>query len=159
MDNEKENIIIIGAGPAGLSCAYYLLKYTDFKPVIIEASEFIGGISRTHIHNGNRMDLGGHRFFTKSEEVMNLWKEIFPVQTSPSKDEIMLGAKPCEDKTADPEINDNVFLKRKRISRIFFLKKFFDYPISFKPKTFINLGLINVLKAGIGFFIANISTN
>ena len=147
-------IIMLGAGPAGLACAYYFLKHTDFKPLIIEASEFIGGISRTHLYNGNRMDLGGHRFFTKSDEVMNLWKEIFPVQTSPSKDELMLGIKPNSDKSADPEVNDIVFLKRRRISRIYFLKKFFDYPISFKLQTFVNLGFINVLKAAIGFFIA-----
>ena len=75
-----DKVIIIGAGPAGLSVAYYLIKNTDLKPVIIEETPYIGGISRTHNHNGNRMDLGGHRFFSKSDEVLNFWKEIFPVQ-------------------------------------------------------------------------------
>ena len=78
MNECKRNAIIIGAGPAGLSCAYYLLKNSDIKPVILEESSYIGGISRTHYHNGNRMDLGGHRFFTKNDEVMKFWTEIFP---------------------------------------------------------------------------------
>lgn len=156
MDNRNEKVIIIGVGPAGLSTAYYILKNTDLKPIIIEESEYIGGISRTHKHNGNRMDLGGHRFFTKSDEVMNLWLELFPVQELPSKDQILLATdeqkKEWQGKTGiDPEKDDEMFLKRNRLSRIYFLKKFFDYPISFKPETFINMGFVNVLKAGFGY--------
>ena len=67
MSNEKKTAIIIGAGPAGLTAAYKFLKETDIKPIILEESEFIGGISRTAEHNGNRMDIGGHRFFTKNQ--------------------------------------------------------------------------------------------
>lgn len=156
MDNKKEKVIIIGAGPAGLSTAYYILKNTDLKPIIIEESEYIGGISRTHNHNGNRMDLGGHRFFTKSDDVMKLWLELFPVQELPSKDQILLATdeqkNEWQSKTGiDPEKDDEMFLKRNRLSRIYFLKKFFDYPISFKPETFINMGFVNVLKAGFGY--------
>ena len=156
---EKKRVIIIGAGPAGLSSAYYLLKNTDIKPVILEESEYIGGISRTHVHNENRMDLGGHRFFTKSEEVMNLWTELFEMQTAPSKDQLLLNdAKSCgkgEFKAgSDPEISDNVLLKRRRISRIYFLKKFFDYPVSFKPETFLNMGFINCIFAAFGYLKA-----
>ena len=154
--NKNDKIIIIGAGPAGLSVAYYLLKNTNIKPIILEESEYIGGISRTHNYKENRMDLGGHRFFTKNEEVMNLWKEIFSIQESPSKDEILLakqeGRKLETNKDGiNPETQDNVFLKRNRLSRIYFLKKFFDYPISFKPETFINMGLTNVICAGFGY--------
>ncbi len=148
----ENKIIIIGAGPAGLACAYYLIKHTDFKPVILEATEFIGGISRTHCYNGNRMDLGGHRFFTKNEEVMDLWKELFPIQEMPSKDDIILNRlEKFTDKGVDPETQENVFLKRNRLSRIYFLKKFFDYPISFKPATFINMGFFNLMNAGFGY--------
>ncbi len=159
MNTENENIIIIGAGPAGLGCAYYLLKNTDFKPIIIEESQYIGGISRTHNHNGNRMDLGGHRFFSKNDEVMNLWTEIFPVQELPSKDQILLAddetKRQWENKTGvDPEKTDEVLLKRNRLSRIYFLKKFFDYPISFKLETFLNMGFFNVLTAGFGYIYA-----
>lgn len=156
MLNKEDKIIIIGAGPAGLSAAYYILKNTSLKPIILEESQYIGGISRTHNHNGNRMDLGGHRFFTKNDEVMNLWKEIFPLQDLPSIDEILLAdeeqKKQWVDKTGvNPEVEEDVFLKRRRLSRIYFLKKFFDYPISFKPETFINMGFINVIKAGFGY--------
>ncbi len=151
MQNEK-NLIIIGAGPAGLATAYYLLKNTDYKPIILEESEYIGGISRTHQYNGNRMDLGGHRFFTKNTEVQELWQEIFPIAQMPSKDDIILGRteKFAQD-GINPEKEDEVFLKRNRLSRIYFLKKFFDYPISFKFETFKNMGLINLMKAGFGY--------
>ena len=156
MNKDKEKVVIIGAGPAGLSVAYYLLKNTEIKPIILEESEYIGGISRTHNHNGNRMDLGGHRFFTKSDDVMNLWMELFPVQELPSKDQIILAneeqKKEWQGKTGvDPEKEDEMFLKRNRLSRIYFLKKFFDYPISFKPETFMNMGFVNVMKAGFGY--------
>lgn len=152
MEELDGNIVIIGAGPAGLAAAYFLLKNTDYKPILIEESEYVGGLSRTHIHNNKRMDLGGHRFFTKNEEVMNLWKEIFPIQEMPSIDDIILNR--LDDFTnngVNPESCDNVFLKRRRLSRIYFLKKFFDYPISFKLETFLNLGIINVIKTSFGY--------
>ncbi len=132
----NNEVIIIGAGPAGLACAYYLLKNTEYKPIILEESSYIGGISRTHLHNGNRMDLGGHRFFTKNEEVMKFWEEILPLTHTPLLPE---------------NSSENVFLTRQRLSRIYFLKKFFDYPISFKPQTFINMGFLNVVKSGFGY--------
>ncbi len=150
---KNKKIVIIGAGPAGLSAAYHILKNSEYKPVIIEETPYTGGISRTHNHKNNRMDLGGHRFFTKSSEVMNFWKEIFAFQGKPSIDEILLNeTDKIYDKTGlDPEKDEKLFLKRRRISRIYFLKKFFDYPISFKADTFFNLGLINVFLAGVSY--------
>ena len=76
MGNKNKTALIIGAGPAGLTAAYELLKNTDIKPVIIEESDAIGGISRTAEHNGNRIDIGGHRFFSKNDEVNALWQEL-----------------------------------------------------------------------------------
>ena len=88
---ENKTAIIIGAGPAGLTAAYELLKTTDIKPLIIEETPYIGGISRTAEHNGNRMDIGGHRFFSKNEQVNDLWKELMPLQGAPSYDDIVTG--------------------------------------------------------------------
>ena len=112
--------IIIGAGPAGLTAAYKLLCETDILPVVLEETGFIGGISRTVERHGNRMDLGGHRFFSKNEEIMSLWHEIMPIQGAPSIDEILLGRdKPFAEGGPDPELTDRVMLIRDRVSRIF----------------------------------------
>jgi len=150
-----ENVIIIGAGPAGLTAAYQLLKNTEIKPIIIEESEFIGGISRTAVYNNNRMDLGGHRFFTKNEQIMNIWKELMPIQAYPSKDDIILNRKmELEKNGPDPEKDEKVLLKRRRTSRIFYLRHFFDYPITLSFETFYNMGIIRTIKAGVGYIKA-----
>ncbi len=156
MDNKTA--IIIGAGPAGLTAAYELLKTPDIKPLIIEESPYIGGISRTAEHNGNRMDIGGHRFFSKNEQVNELWKELMPLQGAPSYDDIRTGTeKELSPTGPNPEVDDRVFLLRNRVSRIFYLRKFFDYPISLKPETFINMGLKRTMKAGFGYIHSCIS--
>ena len=148
----KKKIIIIGAGPAGLSAAYELTKSADFDIAVLELEKFVGGISRTAYYNGNRMDVGGHRFFTKVERVSNLWHEITPLQGAPSLDDVILNRTiPLEENGPDPEKEDIVMLKRHRVSRIFFLKKFFDYPISMKPRTFANMGFGRTMKAGFGY--------
>lgn len=145
--------VIAGAGPAGLTAAYELLKNTDIHPVILEATDAIGGISQTVQYKGNRMDIGGHRFFSKSEEVMNWWQNIMPTQGAPSKDDILLHTadKPLSPDGPDPEKTDRVMLLRNRVSRIFFLRKFFDYPISMKKETFFNMGFLNTMRAGFGY--------
>ena len=149
---EDKKIIIIGAGPAGLTAAYKILKETDYKPVVIEESEFIGGISRTANVGGNRMDIGGHRFFSKDDRVMDFWKELMPIQGAPAKDDKLLGReKPLAEGGPDPETEDKVMLVRDRVSRIYFLKKFFDYPITMSFATFKNMGLKNTIKAGFGY--------
>ncbi len=149
---ETKNALIIGAGPAGLTAAYCLLRDTDIKPVVLEEEDFVGGISRTVEHNGNRMDIGGHRFFTKNDEVNALWRELMPIQGSPARDDLLLGnEKPLAAGGPDPEAEDRVMLIRRRISRIYYLKKFFDYPISIKPETFKNMGFGRTVKAGFGY--------
>ncbi len=148
----KKTAIIIGAGPAGLTTAYQLLKETDITPLVLEESEFIGGISRTAEHNGNRMDLGGHRFFSKNEQINDIWKTLMIPQGAPSYDDIKTGTeKNLFENGADPENDEKVLLLRNRVSRIFYLRKFFDYPISLKPETFINMGLSRTVKAGLGY--------
>ncbi len=147
-----KNAIIIGAGPAGLTAAYKLLTETDIKPIVIEESSFIGGISRTVNHNGNRMDLGGHRFFSKDDEIMNFWQTLMPLQGAPSFDDALLEReKPLAENGPDPEKEERVMLVRDRVSRIFFLKKFFDYPISLSVQTLKNMGFRNTMRVGFGY--------
>ena len=86
----SKKAIIAGAGPAGLTAAYELLQKTDIHPEVHEATDVIGGISQTVRYNGNRMDIGGHRFFSKNEQVMDWWMKMMPVQGARSKDDILL---------------------------------------------------------------------
>ncbi len=145
--------IIIGAGPAGLTAAYELLtKSEDIKPIILEAETFVGGISRTATYKGNRMDIGGHRFFSKDERVNELWTKMLPVQGAPAMDDKLLAReKPLQENGPDPDETDDVMLVRDRVSRIIYKRKFFDYPISLKARTFINMGFGATIKAGFGY--------
>lgn len=147
-----KQVIIIGAGPAGLSAAAALAKKPDVSVTIYEETTEIGGIARTVNHNGNRMDIGGHRFFSKNTEVMDFWRKLMPVQGAPALDDKLLGRdKPYVKGGPDPEKEDDVLLLRHRVSRIFYLRKFFDYPISLKFQTFANMGLARTVKAGFGY--------
>ena len=151
---KNQTALIIGAGPAGLTAAYELLTKTNIKPVIIEAEDYIGGLSRTFDYKNNKIDLGGHRFFSKSDIVMKWWVNIMPVQTVPSMDDILLNRivdLSKNTKCTDPEETDDVMLVRNRISRIFFLKKFFDYPLVLSFRTIKNLGIGRVAKIGMSF--------
>lgn len=153
MDNSKKRTAAIaGAGPAGLTAAYELLKQTDIQPIVFEHSDAIGGISQTVCYKGNRMDIGGHRFFSKNQRVTDWWNNIMPLQGSPSQDDILLKKnKSFAPYGPDPEKTDRVMLTRERVSRIYFLRKFFDYPISLRWQTFANMGLLRTLQAGLGY--------
>ena len=133
-----ERIVIIGAGPAGLTAAFELLRRgAGYEIVILEENGEVGGISRTVCHAGNRMDIGGHRFFSKDDRVTRWWHDRMPNQGAPSFDDRLLGReKPLEEGGPDPDREDRVMLVRRRVSRIYYLKHFFDYPISMKLQTF-----------------------
>ena len=149
-----KKVLIIGAGPAGLTAGYELLKdgKEEYEVTIIEEDTRIGGISKTVNVDGNRMDLGGHRFFSKDEEIMNFWKELMPLQGEPSFDDKKLQrVKPLIHDGPNPDTEDGVMLVRDRVSRIYYLKKFFDYPVSLKLKTFTNMGLLRTIKAGFSY--------
>lgn len=147
-----KKVVIIGAGPAGLTAAYELLKTKKYKVVILEESDSIGGISKTVNYKGNRMDIGGHRFFSKDKRVIKFWNEIMPLQGKKSYDDKKLKRDSRLSKTGpDPEKEDRVMLSRRRISRIFYLNKFFDYPISMKLETFKNLGLVRTALGGFSY--------
>lgn len=153
-----KKIVIIGAGPAGLTAAYELLAHpSEYQVTILEKSGQIGGISRTVLHGGNRMDIGGHRFFSKDQEVMDWWEKIMPTQGAPSMDDLLLGREMSLNQGGpDPQNTDRVMLLRNRVSRIFYLKKFFDYPITLKMETFKNMGLATTIRAGFSYLKASV---
>ena len=150
----EKTAAIIGAGPAGLTAAYELLNRTDIKPIVFEKSSDIGGISKTVNYKGNRIDIGGHRFFSKSDTIMDWWLNIFPLQGQEAKDDLLLKRTvrlSTRQGAPDPEKNDRVMLIRSRLSRIFFNRVFFDYPISLKWSTFKNLGWSTMMAIGLGY--------
>ncbi len=154
--SEKKKAIIIGAGPAGLTAAFELLMRSDIQPIILEKSEYIGGISKTVNYKGNRIDIGGHRFFSKSDRVMEWWMKMMPIAAAPDAS-FMIS---YQNKTREinpgmlkntPTDPDRVMLVRERLSRIYYLKKFFDYPVSLSAQTISNLGMAKMMKIGMSY--------
>lgn len=154
-----KKVIVIGAGPAGLTAAYELLDRSgDYNVVVLEESDKFGGISRTVEYKGNRMDMGGHRFFSKVPEVNEWWEKMLPTQGSKSYDDIRLGRESTVVKGGpDPEKEDRVMLRRNRLSRIFFKGKFFDYPVSLKMETLKNMGLGTTFAVGFSYLKSCVS--
>lgn len=149
----SKKVIIIGAGPAGLTAAYELLdKSTEYEVVVLEETEAFGGISRTVNYKGNRMDMGGHRFFSKVPEVNEWWEKMLPTQGAMPKDDKQLGrTSNVISGGPDPDETDVVMLRRNRLSRIFFKNKFFDYPVSLKWETIKNMGFFTTIVVGISY--------
>jgi len=121
-----ERAIVVGGGPAGLTAAYELLRH-GIQPVVLEASDKVGGIARTETYKGYRFDIGGHRFYTKVDEVTQLWKE-------------MLG---------------DEFIRVRRLSRIFYDGRFFSYPLS-AWNVVSNLGLVESARILASYFKARL---
>jgi len=201
----KKTALIIGAGPAGLTAGLELLRRTGIQPVILEASEEIGGISRTIRYKGNRMDIGGHRFFSKSDRVMQWWVDLMPpekvdeagaqpeisyqgkkrvvvVPAHLREEPVLRGTGPIlhhvdeeeEDRVdeakpdaegcvaaavvaSEPVDPDLVMLIRPRKSRIYYLRRFFDYPITLTATTVKNLGLVRTFRVGTSYMRSRMS--
>lgn len=157
-ESNQKTAIIIGAGPAGLTAAIEMLRKTSIKPIVLEEASVVGGISRTVNYKGNRMDIGGHRFFSKDESIMNWWTSVLPLQAKPSSDDILLNLeKEYAKQGPDPEKEDRVMLIRRRISRIFYRKKFFNYPVTLSADAISKMGFFTTLKCGLGFLLAKIN--
>ncbi len=153
--------IIIGAGPAGLTAAIELQRKSGIKPIVVEAAEQVGGLSRTVRYKGNRMDIGGHRFFSKSDRVMQWWLDLMPIESVSGEDSQLRyqGQRrdvPLATAAPDPQIDDLVMLVRQRKSRIYFLRRFFDYPIRLTPDTLKKMGLVRTFRAGISYLYSSL---
>jgi protoporphyrinogen oxidase len=139
----QRTAVIIGAGPAGLTAALELIRRTDVRPIVLEASGSVGGISRTVNFNGYRMDIGGHRFFSKSDWVMDWWQEILPLESGAERDAVITYRNRTRAIAASAPAapgSENVMLLRRRLSRIYFLRRFFDYPLKLDLSTVSKLG-------------------
>ena len=152
MESKNKTAIIIGAGPAGLACAYELIEKSDIKPIIIEQLPCVGGLSRTIYRNGMGVDIGGHRLHTNNEYIKSIWFKFLTIQNSPSIDDIFADRQNTYPKEGlDPETNDKVMLKRQRFSSIIYNSNFFPYPLKFSLETFLKLGLVTSFKAGCSY--------
>src|SRR5882724_638581 len=161
---QRKIAVIAGAGPAGLTAALELLRRSDITPIVIEADTQVGGLSKTINYRGNRMDLGGHRFFSKSDWVMRWWQEILPLaegQTPPSGALRIHYQGQSRDLTPEglaPASSDAVMLVRQRLSRIFYRRRFFDYPLTLNVSTAKNLGLVEAFKIGLSYSLAQLKS-
>lgn len=151
---DRKTAVIIGAGPAGLTAAYEFIARTDIRPIIIEMSHKMGGLSRTECYNGNRIDIGGHRFFSKSDRVMNWWLNILPLEES-AESSFMLAyqgqRRNLESSRRNSSPDSRVMLVRPRKSRIYFLRNFFAYPISLSADTLRKLGFLRTIRIGLSY--------
>jgi protoporphyrinogen oxidase len=126
---ERKRAIIIGAGPAGLTAAYELLTRAGIRPIVLEKSQYMGGIARTVNYKGNRIDIGGHRFFSKSSRVTEWLLNMLPLEG-------------CD---------GGGMLAPQRKSRIYHRGRFFDYPITLGRDTLANLGAWRAFKIGLSY--------
>lgn len=154
--------VVIGAGPAGLTAASELQEHTDLQPVVVERSDQVGGISRTTVHEGNRIDLGGHRFFSKSDRVTEWWLDVLPLEGTDGNDARTTVLEYQRQRRAlrlpaggpDPAVEDRVMLLRRRRSRILHRGRLFDYPLSLDLATLRQLGMLRSARIGASYLRA-----
>jgi protoporphyrinogen oxidase len=158
----QKTAVIVGGGPAGLTAAFELLQRSDVRPIVFEADQQVGGISKTINYRGNRMDLGGHRFFSKSDWVMQWWQSMLPVASAAAESAPLelayqgqrMHMRPAVSEASDP---DRVMLVRSRLSRIFYRRRFFDYPLKLNWATLGNLGPSYATRIGASYVLARLA--
>jgi protoporphyrinogen oxidase len=160
--SDNKVTVIAGAGPAGLTAALELLRRSNIRPLVFEVDGQVGGISKTVNYRGNRMDLGGHRFFSKSDWVMRWWQEILPVaEGQPGADQALRISYQGQTRDVMPDrfaeaSADAVMLVRQRLSRIFYRRRFFDYPLKLNAATLKNMGMLETLRIGLSYSQAQV---
>jgi protoporphyrinogen oxidase len=156
-DRRSKVAVIAGAGPAGLTAALELLRRSDIIPMVFEVDTQVGGISKTVNYRGNRMDLGGHRFFSKSDWVMRWWQNILPVaegqmdSSTPLRVAYQQETRDLIPSVLGPAGSDAVMLVRQRLSRILYRRRFFDYPLKLNGNTLKNMGATEILRIGLSY--------
>jgi len=156
-DNRGKIAVVAGAGPAGLTAALELLRRSDIVPIVFEIDSQVGGISKTVNYRGNRMDLGGHRFFSKSDWVMRWWQEILPIAGGQADAAEVLRvsyqrqSRKLLPAAFGPASSDAVMLVRRRLSRIFYRRRLFDYPLRLNANTLGNMGFLETLRIGLSY--------
>ncbi|PKV14095.1 NAD(P)/FAD-dependent oxidoreductase [Xanthomonas prunicola] len=158
----SKHVVIIGAGPAGLTAALELVGQPGVQVTLLEADDCVGGISRTVNHNGNRIDIGGHRFFSKSDWVMQWWANLMPIEHSgdvplnlryqgQARDSLPAGVSVADG--AQP----TAMLVRNRLSRIYFNRRLFSYPLKLNVDSFRKLGVGKSVLFGFSYLRAQVS--
>ena len=145
-----KKVIIIGAGPAGLTAGYDLLsKSSDYDVTIIEESPVVGGLCARLENDENVLDAGGHLYISNNPAVKKFWSSVLPAQGVPSKDDLQLD-RYCKinNDGPDPEVSDDVLLSREKITRVYKDGKFFESPIKFNKDAVKNFGIANSIKTG-----------
>lgn len=165
--SRQQSILIVGAGPAGLTAAHELIEAGFTNVTVLESTSEIGGLSRTVRHAGNRIDIGGHRFFSKSEWVMRWWVNMLPVADAsephslqPESGHALLA---YQGQRSDLDLGgvargdgEAVMLVRDRLSRILFAGKFFDYPLKLNFDTAWKLGPFRCMLFGLSYMRAHL---
>lgn len=155
-----ETALIIGAGPAGLTAAYELLVKTDIIPIIIESDSQVGGLSKTIDYHGNKIDIGGHRFFSKSEKVISWWLQFLSLEAGYDENALQIhyqNQKAIHQVSRPNNVdNDKIMLVRKRKSRVLFRKKLFDYPLSLSLLTLKKLGVSKTIRTCVSYVQAKV---
>ncbi|HEY2679134.1 MAG TPA: NAD(P)/FAD-dependent oxidoreductase [Steroidobacteraceae bacterium] len=163
MSERERNVVIVGAGPAGLTAALELQKRTGFRPIVFDSDSQVGGISKTVNYRGNRMDLGGHRFFSKSDWVMKWWQEVLPIDGASAVNGHSIGIgyqnsfREFVPVIAQAQHEGATMLVRRRLSRIYYRRKFFDYPLKLNLRTLSNLGFGSTAAIGASYLAARMN--